>query len=856
MRSRVSIRLLLGLLVAGLAAPLSALSAWFAYETYRAETDRAESALLSLADAAATGVFQFLEDSRRIIEGLATDPDVMAMDPAACAPLFDLIGNTLAPLYSNVATWSREGDPVCSYLPTPAEGLDMSGTPGFMEGLATEEFFLTPVQVGRRSGRWSTALMSPIRDEAGARVGTVSLSVDLVRFQEILQGLNLPEDGLVSVTELDGTVVARSKDPERYVGSAPPAVDARSTDDPTFSRRGFSRALTFDNVPFSWGFVRTRGAPWIVYAGRPDTAVFASAQALRLRLILLGGTTLVGAALMGLAVYRRVARPLAALVEGVARSSADEPKPLPVDGPTEIALVAQKFNWAWSARLRAERDRERSDQRARSLVENAVMGIVVASETGRLLEVNQAAVELLGYGGREELLSTPVDDIYASAGEFARHRDENKGRSTFRGVSATWRKKDGSTLHVRLSGRRLTRGGEDGWEVFVEDVSEITRLQAQYLHAQKMEALGRLAGGVAHDFNNLLTVVQGQADLLRRDAALDLGQKGQADEIYHAAARGAALNRQLLAFGRRSPSDKTLLDLNEVVRGLELVMRRAAGEEIQLRLALASGVGPVRADRSGLEQILMNLVVNARDAMSATGTITLGTSVVTVTDAEAALHASASPGPHALLSVDDTGTGIPDDVLPHIFEPFYSTKPAFKGTGLGLATVYGIVADSGGHVRVQRKHDQGTVFEVLLPIVQAEQVDVPAPEGEAARPVRQGIILLVEDEDGVRHLAKQILERAGYEVLAAADGREALALAEGEDRTIDLVLTDVIMPGLRGPQVVEALAASGKVRRAVLFSGYPEGLSDAGPRGVAAWRFLAKPFTSRQLLDAIDGVLG
>jgi CheY-like chemotaxis protein len=205
--------------------------------------------------------------------------------------------------------------------------------------------------------------------------------------------------------------------------------------------------------------------------------------------------------------------------------------------------------------------------------------------------------------------------------------------------------------------------------------------------------------------------------------------------------------------------------------------------------------------------------------------------------------------------VADTGTGISDEILPHIFEPFFSTKPASKGTGLGLATVYGIVADADGHVRVESKPDQGTVFHVLLPLFQGDSTPKPAPEGEAVMSVGHGLILLVEDEGGVRRLAKQILERAGYQVLAAADGNEALALAAGEERTIDLVVTDVVMPGLRGPQVVEALAASGKVHRAVLVSGYPEGLSDTGPRGVIAWRFLAKPFTSRQLLDAVDAVL-
>lgn len=855
MPKKWSIRFLLALLVVALAGPLLGLTAAFGHRVYRADRTRAEEELLALADAAAVGVAQFLHDSQTILTGMASTPAVRSLDPALCRPFLDGFAPTLQPTYINVATWKRDGTPVCSLLETPSDGLDMTASPGFREALVTDGFTITPVQRGQRSGRWSTMVTAPVKDSNGTHVGMVSLSVDLIRFQDIIHRVPVPDDGILSLTELGGTVVARSDDAERWVGSTPPASDARSRDDPTFTTRGSSRARTFDGRDFQWGFVRIPDTNWIVYAGRPFAAVFGDVWALGVKLLLLSGLVVLGATALGFGVYRAVTRPLQALVDGIA-ASPNIVEPLPTTGPSEIAWVAERFNRARAERTDAQEERAQADDRARSIFENASMGIAVVTEDGTFIDVNQALADLLGYPSRQALLATPVVNIYPTPDARRRHIEQHGHKDRFRGISTTWVRRDGEALHVRLSGRAVTfRDSRRGWEIFVEDLTEVTRLQERYAQLERMEALGRLAGGVAHDFNNLLTVVQGQADLLRDDPDLDEGVRQQVDEILRAAARGAALNRQLLAFGRRSPSDKKLLDLNRVVRDFELVLRRALGEEIALQVSLDPDAGLVKADRSRVEQILMNLMVNSRDAMPRGGTITLSTLSETVTAAEVQTNPDAQEGPHVVLAVKDTGTGITDDVLPHIFEPFFSTKPSSRGTGLGLATVYGIVADSGGHVRVRTRKDQGTEFRVYLPVTSGE---LPARDARTDRETHRegtGLILLAEDEAGVRRLAQQILERAGFRVVTAGDGREALIQAAGEPGAFDLLLTDVVMPGLRGPELAEALASSGKVRRAVLFSGYPDGLPDEGPPGIQVWRYLPKPFSADQLLDAVHDVL-
>jgi len=403
----------------------------------------------------------------------------------------------------------------------------------------------------------------------------------------------------------------------------------------------------------------------------------------------------------------------------------------------------------------------------------------------------------------------------------------------------------------------MRRDGElVGAVVTFLDVTEKKRLQAQLLQSQKMESVGRLAGGVAHDFNNLLTVITGYGDLLARD--LEPGHPGlhRLEQIRKAAERAATLTRQLLAFSRKQVLEPKVLDLEAVVADVEQMLHRLIGEDVQFVTVSGGGLGRVRADQGQIEQVIVNLAVNARDAMPNGGKLIVETRNVELDESYLRHRPDARLGPHVLLAVSDTGQGMSAETLSHAFEPFFTTKELGKGTGLGLATVYGIVRQSGGHVTIYSEPGRGTTCRVYLPRLGEDHDDAApaAPAGDA--PGGTETILLVEDEAPVRALAREILESAGYQVLEGATPEEALAAASSHAGPIHLVLTDVILPGVSGRQLAAALRSSRTEARVLFTSGYTDdAISHHGilEPGVS---FVQKPFTAAVLLRKVREVLG
>jgi two-component system cell cycle sensor histidine kinase/response regulator CckA len=387
------------------------------------------------------------------------------------------------------------------------------------------------------------------------------------------------------------------------------------------------------------------------------------------------------------------------------------------------------------------------------------------------------------------------------------------------------------------------------------DVTDRKDLHERFLQSQKMEAVGRLAGGIAHDFNNLLTAITGFGDLVVNELAPESQVRRDAEEVLQAAARAAALTRQLLAFSRKQVLQPTVLDLNIVVANLEPMLRRLIGEDIDFRTTLPAGIGHVHADPGQLEQVLLNLVVNARDAMPDGGTLSIHTDRVMLDQSYAEQHPPATAGEYVMLAVSDTGTGLDENVRAHLFEPFFTTKEPGKGTGLGLATVYGIIQQSGGHVWVYSEKGQGTTFKIYLPRVPHVKGTLENALRASARPRGTETVLLVEDNPQVRGLAQAVLARSGYTVLAAGDGVEAIRLALAHEKPIHALVTDVVMPGMGGRALAEHIRSTHPGLRVLYMSGYPD--ESIVHRGVLepGTPFLEKPFTPQSLAKKLRDLL-
>ena len=500
-----------------------------------------------------------------------------------------------------------------------------------------------------------------------------------------------------------------------------------------------------------------------------------------------------------------------------------------------------------------------SESRYRSLVQSAVYGICRCTPDGRFLDVNPALVSMLGYDAAKEVLALdPKREVYTSAAEHARLMREFERALRLDNLEVHWKRKGGELITVRLSGRLVVTQNENDSvvEMFAEDITERRVLENQLRQSQKMEAIGRLAGGVAHDFNNLLTVISGYTELLieRTDSASPLYPK--IESIHHATERAAALTRQLLAFSRKQLLELKVVDINRIVSEMERLLCPLIGENIELQTRLAPDLGRTRADTGQIEQVLMNLVVNSKDALPHGGRITIQTANVEVGhDQFRHEYHYIRPGSYVLLAVSDNGQGMDAETQARIFEPFFTTKERGKGTGLGLSTVYGIIKQSGGYILVQSELEKGTTFCIYLP-----RVEEPA---ETARPVRvqpaqssaSETVLLVEDEESVRQLVRETLEAKGYKVLEADHGAAALQIAERHSGPIDILITDVVMPGMNGREVSAQLCAAHPKTRVLYLSGYAEAAVVHEGALEPGASFLQKPFTLQTLARKVREVL-
>ena len=502
----------------------------------------------------------------------------------------------------------------------------------------------------------------------------------------------------------------------------------------------------------------------------------------------------------------------------------------------------------------AEHALRESEQRYRALFESSPFPTWVQdAETLAILAVNGAAVERYGYT-RQEFQGLTARDLRVAADLRSLNEQLDKiGTDGAPAVHATrHRTKDGTELEVEVNGRAVELGGRRVRLISIHDVTERKRLEEQFRQAQKMEAVGRLAGGVAHDFNNVLNVILGYVELTLRTMEEGDRRRRNLLEIRKAGDHAASLTRQLLAFGRGQVLQPRVLDLNAVVVDMDRMLRRMIGEDVDLVTALSADLGRVKADPSQIDQVILNLAVNARDAMPGGGKLTIETADVELDGhAQPALPA----GRYVMLAVTDTGCGMPKNVQEHIFEPFFTTKEKDKGTGLGLATVYGIVKQSGGGIAVYSEVNAGSTFKIYLPRVEASADAAPAGAHVAEPEGGSETVLLVEDDPAVRALTFEVLTESGYQVLEASGGHEAIALAGSHPGRIDLLLTDVVMPRMNGRELARRLHEMRPGLATLYMSGYAPGAIVHQGVLEPGLAFIAKPLRPADLTRKVREVL-
>ena len=511
-------------------------------------------------------------------------------------------------------------------------------------------------------------------------------------------------------------------------------------------------------------------------------------------------------------------------------------------------------------RKESEKALRKSEAAFRGLFESAPDAIILVNQDGRITLANTHAETAFGYT-REELIGQPLEVLLPERfrEKHSGHRNAYQANPTIRrmgvGLELFGLRKDGSEFPVEVGLSAFQTNGDTAILSFIRDVSERKQLELQLFQSQKMEAIGRLAGGVAHDFNNHLGIIIGYSELLLERLGPNDPLRKNAGMIKEAGLRSASLTRQLLAFSRRQILEPRILDLNEVVSELEKMLRPLIGEDIELVTSLDPLLGKVRGDSTQMEQVIMNLAVNARDAMPQGGKLTIETTNVDLDEAYAKAHVTVKAGPHVMLAVSDTGMGMEPGTLTHIFEPFFTTKEKSKGTGLGLAMVYGIVKQSGGWIWVYSEVGHGTTFKIYLPQAEAGIRGTTADRALPSALKGKETILVVEDEAMLRELACEFLQSSGYTVLEAANGPEAIEISNRHAGPIHLLMTDAVMPGMSGRELAQRLQGHRPEMKVLYVSGYTDDVVLRNGLLEPDRAFLQKPFTRDALMHKVRAVL-
>ena len=859
---RLGIRARLTLLTLALLAPMVAVAAWHFSEDQADSRTSAEARTTDVARLVASRADEFVRRTESSLEAAAlmvrVDPPDMRYNDSVLTALGDRTLGRDAMLEVHQVGAGNIG---ASHAPRGVRrDYSIDDRRYYTEALRTGAFAIgEPVRSRPDSTRWIVGFALPIRGRSGKFVAVVHASALLDSLRYVADAGMLPAGSVVQVVDRGGRMVFSSINPKTIVGSdvsrfssfrqiiaAPQGVMTSPSE-----LDGVTRIRAWDRVA---------RAPWFVVVGIATDQAMAQQAARSRGEMLVIAVTLVLALLIAVLVAGRISRPVIALTaDAAAIAGGDLGRRSSVMSTSELGKLAAAFNqMAETVELQtmALTENERS---YRLVFEgNPLPMWIWELSTRRFLAANDSAIARFGYS-REEFLSMSARDVRPS-GDVA-HFESLVGGPPKRRTShetVTYRVKSGETFEADIHASPIVWSGRDAYLVVIHDISERTRTeaalaasQAQLRQMQKIEAVGSLAAGIAHDFNNLLTAILGSIDLAT--TALPDGHDAT-EELRHArasAVRATDLTKRLLTFSRQKVSAPVLVDMREIVRGMQPLLVRTLGEHVKLDLRFERAPCTVSADPSQLEQIVLNLLVNARDAMPNGGSAVVHVQSLAPDAAPAGLQAQ----PLVLLAVSDNGTGMDAATAERAFEPFFTTKERGKGTGLGLSMVYSIVQAAAGQVRLQTKVDEGTTLRVYLPFCAGEPAPRTTPP-RGSRPIGGGeSVLLVEDDDAVRRVTSRMLQGLGFNVMTAASPRQALDVARDHIGVIDVLLSDVIMPGINGRELAEAMRKLRPGMKVVFVSGYTDDVALLQQLRAQALFFLQKPFTAGALGDMIRGAI-
>ena len=855
------IRLYLVGLALLVALPLAALSILRIASQRREAQSATNRETMRLARLVAARVDERIRTADALLLGLSAD---LVPDPTQRARIDSVLARTLRVTpgrYANLIMADTSGTLVASARPIAA-GQDTTGAlrdRRYLRDARRAHGFVVGDPVRSKllpDSAWIVVLARPLRNDTDHFLGIISVSILLDSLADVVSTTDLPGAPLISIFDTTGLMITRSVNGEAHRGQRrfAPAHSADSA--------AVGRFRDFDGQVRVTGYARAASAPWVVHVGMLESEATAAA---RLRLIddlLLFCFTAAMAVLVAYMMAQRITRPLTRLTEDArALTRGVNGHRAVAEGPAEIQSLGLAFNQMADTVERRNAALADSERRYRLLFDSNPLPMWAwDAESKALLAVNEAAIEKYGYD-RDTFLSLHITDLL----DGSEHERFAASRLPFlesRQGAGMWqhRKSDGTVVEMEVvttSSRRLGRASwlSVGIDVTARRVAERALLasEEQLRQSQKMEAIGAFAGGIAHDFNNLLTGMLGYCDLALDGIEPQHESYADLEEIRSLALRGADLTRQILAVSRKQVVQPTFIDPNTVVRGLNRLLRRVIDEHIAFETDLADDLGAVYADVGQLEQVLLNLAANARDAMPTGGTFHIGTRMLTSRDATA--FGLAADTHWVDILVRDTGSGMTDQVRQRIFEPFFTTKERGKGTGLGLALAYGMVEQAGGVIRVDTAPGAGATFHLVLPHHECPVVPALVTSADVSTLRGTETILVAEDEDSVRAVATATLASRGYNVLAAKDGEAALLFARQYPHRIDLLLTDVVMPGINGRELAETMTRERPDILVLFASGYTDDASLLQGIRTDELSFLQKPFSPADLMRRVRNLL-